>query len=194
VVVSYDAMTLYADEVRLREKDLLLQTVGGNNSLVLNGVRKTVKRFSAIFSEKTVFLDLTDSFTESVKANVESKNISFELDVERDGNAKLVYTDRARGISLISDDDILSSMTIENPNKVTFSGYGILRGKGIPASIRKAGYSNFKVTVETSDKTRLRIEIPATNYSLPDMVLPRGSVEIRRDKGSQEASADLNFE
>ncbi|HET6980082.1 MAG TPA: carboxypeptidase-like regulatory domain-containing protein [Pyrinomonadaceae bacterium] len=185
--ITFNDMTVYADRVSLRPKDLLLQTVGGKAMLIAGEESQSVAQFSTTIRERT-FIDLTEGFTDSlqVKANLHDNKISFDLNIERGGTVKVVYEDREKDIKLVSEGESLSFVTVESPHTVRLSGYGrVTTGK--LATLGLEGYSNFNITIKTNNNrefgrpSTISISIPnITGYNLSG-IIPDGSVKIRRE-------------
>lgn len=187
VTVSFNDMTLYADTVTLRPKDLRLQITAGAATLIAGGEHRGVTHLFSFIGSRT-FIELTDGFTESVKgtAKDQSKNISFSLDIEKGGNGKVFYEDREKGITLVSQGEDISFVTTEDPNKVRLSGYALVTSNKFPRLPHGGIYTNFAMTIEANNGKQLQvpstlsIEIPSIRGYSHSGIIPDGSIKIRR--------------
>ncbi len=187
VAVSYNDITLYADAISLRPRDLLLQLTAGRGTLISAGKSKEVTKLSSFIGRKTV-IDLTPGFTESVKvkSNVQSKSISFSLVIQRGGRSTVFYEDRQKGITLRWEGENVSSLTAESPNRIKLNGYGSIVSNKL-APFKAGSYSNFTITINTYGSGRFQraasfsIDIPNAKGYHASGVIPQRSIQIRRE-------------
>lgn len=181
VAVSYNDITLYADRISVRPRDLLVQLLAGKGMLIAGGHSREVTRLSLFVGKKT-FIDLSPGFTESVKVNskLQSKNISFSLVMERGGPATVFYEDRERGITLVSEGESLSFLTAESPNKMKLNGYGTIVSNNLQST-----NASFTITIHASrakqSHSSFSIEIPNARGYHESGVIPQRRVQIRRE-------------
>jgi hypothetical protein len=184
VVITYDDMTIYADEAVIDKDDLQIRTKGKNVTYVDKGVTKTARRLTTRFGNGNLRIAFADEFPARVKTNglVVGPNISFSINIERNGDVDFKYEDLKNKIKLASKPDTPFFLTAESPDRIRISGAGIVMDTSTSVPKKKDGYYNFTVIIQADSKRSsgsLSIEIPRLNgYSVPESRIPKGSVQI----------------
>ena len=197
-VISYDAITIYADKAYLDKDNLRIIASGNDIVTENNGQRIRVRRAELYIKAGRPILNLIKGAISAASGEgvIEKGDITFSFNAIRDslnnsnsdGSRPLIYKDNKSGIELVSS--WYSVKVIDEANNIiVLNGNGIITGRDIlPFTIDgRRMPAEFTVTlqdIDTSDggKGLFSISIKSLNNYQRSGPLSSGNIEIHRNQ------------
>lgn len=194
--MEYENTSIFVDSAVFDPRNpqkLTLSSRGGSVEVAQPGLRKEAPFVFASVYEGNLTLDYTDITSIKGFGEIESGNSSFNFKIDGNSIPRFHYTDKRKGLTLVSRSHEPLSITTGPDGSVIFGGFASVTRNSSWGDTSSERIVEYKVTVrdfgpEHRNKDRFLIDIPKENYRERGK-LSKGDIEIGPPKAEGQGVA-----